>query len=114
MSTPIESPANRCFVCGPSNPIGLHLQFRIDGDVCRSEFTPGDGHMGYQGLTHGGIPNDPELPLPLSKVHPIHEVVKIDYFLPGCPPSANRIQTLLVQVLEGVEPKLEGLQLKFG
>jgi len=55
MSTPIESPANRCFVCGPTNPIGLHLHFRIDGDVCRSEFTPGDAHMGYQGLTHGGI-----------------------------------------------------------
>ena len=36
------------------------------------------------------IPNDPELPLPLDKVHPIHEVVKIDYFLPGCPPSGGR------------------------
>jgi acyl-coenzyme A thioesterase PaaI-like protein len=55
MNTPIESVANRCFVCGPSNPIGLHLHFRIDGDVCRSEFTPNDAHMGYQGLTHGGI-----------------------------------------------------------
>jgi acyl-coenzyme A thioesterase PaaI-like protein len=33
----------------------LHLEFRIDGDVCRAEFTPGDAHMGYQGLTHGGI-----------------------------------------------------------
>ena len=51
----IESPANRCFVCGPSNPIGLKLNFRIDGDVCRAEFTPGEAHMGYQGLTHGGI-----------------------------------------------------------
>jgi NAD-reducing hydrogenase small subunit len=37
------------------------------------------------------IPNDPELPLPLNKVHPIHEVVRIDYFLPGCPPSADAI-----------------------
>ncbi len=55
MSSAIESPANRCFVCGPANPIGLHLKFRIDGDVCRAEFTPGDAHMGYQGLTHGGI-----------------------------------------------------------
>jgi hypothetical protein len=50
-----ESPANRCFVCGPSNPIGLKLKFRIDGDVCRAEFTPAEQHMGYQGLTHGGI-----------------------------------------------------------
>lgn len=55
MRSPIESPANRCFVCGPANPIGLHLKFRIDGDVCRAEFTPAEAHMGYQGLTHGGI-----------------------------------------------------------
>jgi acyl-coenzyme A thioesterase PaaI-like protein len=55
MNSQIESPANRCFVCGPSNPIGLKLNFRIDGDVCRAEFTPAEAHMGYQGLTHGGI-----------------------------------------------------------
>jgi acyl-coenzyme A thioesterase PaaI-like protein len=55
MSSLNESPANQCFVCGPSNPIGLKLSFRIEGDVCRADFTPGDAHMGYQGLTHGGI-----------------------------------------------------------
>jgi uncharacterized protein (TIGR00369 family) len=55
MNSPIESPANRCFVCGPANPIGLKLVFRMDGEVCRAEFTPGESHMGYQGLTHGGI-----------------------------------------------------------
>lgn len=48
--------ANRCFVCGPGNPIGLRLRFRIDDqDVCRSEFTPGPDHGGYDQLTHGGI-----------------------------------------------------------
>ncbi len=39
----------------------------------------------------GQIPNDPELPLILDKVYPCHEVVKIDYHLPGCPPSADTI-----------------------
>jgi coenzyme F420-reducing hydrogenase gamma subunit len=29
----------------------------------------------------------------LNQVHPMHEVVKIDYFLPGCPPSADAIWT---------------------
>lgn len=48
--------ANRCFVCGPGNPIGLRLRFQIDDqDVCRSEFTPGPDHGGYDQLTHGGI-----------------------------------------------------------
>jgi NAD-reducing hydrogenase small subunit len=48
-----------------------------------------------------GIPNDPEIPLLLNKVHPIHEVVKIDYFLPGCPPSADTIWNFLTQLLAG-------------
>jgi len=51
----LRSDANRCFVCGPSNPIGLHLEFRIEDDICRSEFTPGRDHCGYDDVTHGGI-----------------------------------------------------------
>jgi NAD-reducing hydrogenase small subunit len=57
-------------------------------------------------MTHGGIPNDPELPLPLNQVHPIHEVVKVDYFLPGCPPSADAIWKLLTDLLAGRTPNL--------
>jgi NAD-reducing hydrogenase small subunit len=45
------------------------------------------------------IPNDPELPLVLDKVYPLQEVVKIDYFLPGCPPSADTIWQALVALL---------------
>ena len=60
------------------------------------------------------IPNDPELPLPLNKVHPIHEVVHVDYFLPGCPPPADRIKALLTQLLHGLTPHLEGPPLTFG
>lgn len=51
----LRSDANHCFVCGPSNPIGLHLEFRIEDDICRSEFTPGRDHCGYDNVTHGGI-----------------------------------------------------------
>ena len=39
----------------------------------------------------GQIPNDEEIPLLLNKVYPCHEVVKIDYHLPGCPPSADTL-----------------------
>ena len=31
------------------------------------------------GLVHGQIPNDPELPLLLDQVRPLHEVVQVDY-----------------------------------
>jgi acyl-coenzyme A thioesterase PaaI-like protein len=51
----LRSDANRCFVCGPANPIGLHLEFRIEDELCRSEFTPGKDHCGYDDVTHGGI-----------------------------------------------------------
>ena len=45
------------------------------------------------------IPNDPELPLLLDRVFPCHEVVKIDYYLPGCPPSADTLWEALVALL---------------
>lgn len=49
------SPANHCFVCGPANPAGLGVTFRVVDDVCVGEFTPGQNHRGYDNLTHGGI-----------------------------------------------------------
>ena len=59
------------------------------------------------GLAAGSdIPNDPELPLPLNKVHPIHEVVKVDYFLPGCPPSGDAIWKFLTDLIAGRTPTL--------
>lgn len=45
------------------------------------------------------IPNDPELPLILDKVYPCHEVVKVDYHLPGCPPPADTLWEALVALL---------------
>jgi acyl-coenzyme A thioesterase PaaI-like protein len=51
----LASAANHCFVCGPSNPIGLKVRFRIEDGVCLGEFRPGGEHMGYSQVTHGGI-----------------------------------------------------------
>ncbi|MDH3982418.1 MAG: hypothetical protein OES84_05885 [Kiritimatiellaceae bacterium] len=47
----------------------------------------------------GIVPQDPEIPLLLNKVYPCHEVVKIDYFLPGCPPSADTLWEALTALL---------------
>jgi acyl-coenzyme A thioesterase PaaI-like protein len=56
-STPSSTPSNarQCFVCGPDNPVGLHLNFVLDGDICRGRFTPAETHCGFDGITHGGI-----------------------------------------------------------
>jgi len=55
--TPLAHAAqNRCFGCGPANPIGLHLEFlrSEDGTVVCLTTVSGDfdGHPGY---LHGGI-----------------------------------------------------------
>ena len=52
------------------------------------------------------VPADPELPLPLDKVYPINEVVRVDYFLPGCPPSADAIWKTLTDLILGRMPRL--------
>lgn len=44
-----------CFACGPENPIGLHIRFVLDGDVCRGRFTPTVNHVGWSDTVHGGI-----------------------------------------------------------
>ena len=43
----------------------------------------------------------PEL-LPMAR--PVHEVVPVDVFVPGCPPSADLIFSVLSDLLEGKRP----------
>ncbi|POZ60137.1 NADP oxidoreductase [Chromobacterium alticapitis] len=53
------------------------------------------------------LPDDPELPRLLDKVYPIHELVAVDYVLPGCPPPADAFWELLTALLDGREPRLD-------
>jgi uncharacterized protein (TIGR00369 family) len=48
---------NRCFVCGPDNPDGMHLQFTLDEarQIFVCHFTLGDRYTGPPGHCHGGI-----------------------------------------------------------
>jgi NAD-reducing hydrogenase small subunit len=54
------------------------------------------------------------VPKLLERVRPVHEMVHVEHFLPGCPPPAARIKALVGQMLAGTTPKLEGADLKFG
>ena len=54
----------------------------------------------------GRIPDDEEIPLLLDRVVPCHEAVKIDYYLPGCPPSADTLWAALTALLAGRSPEL--------
>ena len=61
----------------------------------------------------GLIPSDPDIPKILNRVYPCHEVVKIDYFLPGCPPSADLIWDALVALVTGQELEPQYRTFKF-
>jgi NAD-reducing hydrogenase small subunit len=53
------------------------------------------------------------VPQLLRVVRPIHEFVKVDVFLPGCPPSANTFHTALTALVTGAELDVPALT-RFG
>jgi NAD-reducing hydrogenase small subunit len=64
---------------------------------------------------HQRVPDDPTiLPRLLPRVRPLHELIRVDYHLPGCPPSAGRIRTTLTALLKGETPQLDPLERCFG
>jgi NAD-reducing hydrogenase small subunit len=63
-------------------------------------------------LLHPGMPNQ-VVPKLLPLVRPVHAVVKVDLYVPGCPPSADTIYYFLSEVLAGRTPDLSNLT-RFG
>ena len=59
-----------------------------------------------------GIPTDGVPPLRPQAV-PVHEVVKVDLHVPGCPPPPKAIAFVLGELMEGRLPDL-GSKVKFG
>jgi len=56
-------------------------------------------------LRHPAVP-DQVVPKLLPFVRPVHAVVKVDLYLPGCPPAADVIYYALSEVLAGRIPDL--------
>ena len=76
-------------------------------DCLQEVYLTGTGVMNPQ------IPGDIELPLLLDKVYPISEVVRIDYSLPACPPSADPFPQLLQSLFSGHRPVIAKSQLHY-
>lgn len=57
----------------------------------------------------------PDIGVPklLPQVRPVHSVVKVDVYIPGCPPSADTIFYVLGELLAGRKPDLNG-KTRFG
>ena len=53
------------------------------------------------------------VPTLLARARPIHEFVNVDVYVPGCPPSADTIYSVLADLVEGKSPDLRG-KTRFG
>lgn len=63
----------------------------------------------------GQVPQAPGIVPPLlDRVQPVHQVVPVEVYLPGCPPPAPRIRAVLEALLRGESPQLQGRDIKFG
>lgn len=62
------------------------------------------------------LPHEPGIvPELLDRVLPVHEVVPVDIFMPGCPPPADRIKATIEPLLKGEKPQMVGREMiKFG
>jgi uncharacterized protein (TIGR00369 family) len=47
--------SQNCFLCGESNPLGLQVKFKKDGDGVYTEYCADKRREGYHGQVHGGI-----------------------------------------------------------
>ncbi len=61
-------------------------------------------YVHVQSTALGAVPEE-EVPALSEKVRPIHEHVKVDAWIPGCPPSAEAIWTAVSALLTGEAPK---------
>jgi NAD-reducing hydrogenase small subunit len=71
-----------------------------------------DRYYHTEGSICDKIPSSEDLP-PLTKVRPINEVVKVDCYVPGCPPSAKAIHYALSELLEGRIPVVPSEIMRF-
>jgi NAD-reducing hydrogenase small subunit len=94
-----------CAVTG--NVTSLRNFFSVD-DLLTAVY-----HAGPGSAPHGAEALR-ELPVLLPRVLPLHQVVTVDAYIPGCPPDPERIWTLLSALLRNEPVQLSAEQKTFG
>jgi NAD-reducing hydrogenase small subunit len=60
----------------------------------------------------GAVPTV-DVPKLTDKVRPIHEFVKVDAHIPGCPPTADVIWYAVTEILAGRTPKFDSVPISY-
>jgi NAD-reducing hydrogenase small subunit len=77
-------------------------------DVIKRSFVEMEGTVGGESVVFKDVP-----PL-LKQIIPVNQVVKVDCYVPGCPPSADVIKYALGQILKGRIPVLPSEEFRYG
>jgi NAD-reducing hydrogenase small subunit len=77
-------------------------------------YTPDVYHRAYfeNATLDPAVPKEVVPPL-LPFARPVHEIVPVDVFVPGCPPSADVIFSAVSELLDGKQPNLS-VKTRFG
>jgi len=73
-------------------------------NFCGTQAALKRAYLETESTVDGFIPDSPELGKPLDEVVAVDKVVKVDLFIPGCPPSADAIFHALSELLAGHTP----------
>ncbi|GMV67249.1 MAG: NADP oxidoreductase [Candidatus Omnitrophica bacterium] len=87
-----------------SNVPGMRNYFKVEELFNRGYF---------ENATRNPRVPDVGLPQLLKRACPVHEVVQVDFFIPGCPPSADAIHFVLNELLDDRIPDISQLT-RFG
>lgn len=73
-------------------------------NLCGTQAALKRAYLETESTVDGLIPDSPELGTPLDEVVGVDKVVKVDLFIPGCPPSADALFYALSELLAGRTP----------